>query len=64
MESMNMSAVRRASGVCALGAATLFALAVSSPVHAQGLEMAEDVVGRFPTITHLKNPPIVMADVK
>jgi len=27
-------------------------------------EMAEDVVGRHPTITHLKNPPIVMADVK
>ena len=26
-------------------------------------EMAEDVVGREPTITHLKNPPIVMADV-
>ncbi|MGI8756719.1 MAG: lactate racemase domain-containing protein [Acidimicrobiales bacterium] len=26
-------------------------------------EMAEDVVGRSPTITHLKNPPIVMADV-
>ncbi len=27
-------------------------------------EMAEDVVGPRPTITHLKNPPIVMADVK
>lgn len=26
-------------------------------------EMAEDVVGPQPTITHLKNPPIVMADV-
>ncbi|HEY4377720.1 MAG TPA: lactate racemase domain-containing protein, partial [Acidimicrobiales bacterium] len=26
-------------------------------------EMAEDVVGRHPTITHMKNPPIVMADV-
>jgi hypothetical protein len=27
------------------------------------LEMAEDVVGRHPTITHLHNPPILMADV-
>ena len=27
------------------------------------LEMASDVVGRAPTITHLHNPPIVMADV-
>ena len=27
------------------------------------LEMASDVVGRQPTITHLHNPPIVMADV-
>jgi hypothetical protein len=27
-------------------------------------EMAEDVVGPQPTVTHLKNPPIVMADVK
>jgi hypothetical protein len=27
------------------------------------LEMAEDVVGRQATITHLHNPPIVMADV-
>ena len=27
------------------------------------LEMATDVVGRHPTITHLHNPPIVMADV-
>jgi hypothetical protein len=27
-------------------------------------EMAEDVVGREPTITHLKNPPILMADVR
>lgn len=26
-------------------------------------EMAEDVVGPQPTITHLKNPPILMADV-
>ena len=28
------------------------------------LEMAEDVVGRDPTITHVHNPPLVMADVK
>jgi lactate racemase len=28
------------------------------------LEIAEDVVGRNPTITHLHNPPLVMADVK
>ncbi len=27
------------------------------------LEMAADVVGRHPTITHLHNPPISMADV-
>jgi len=27
------------------------------------LEMASDVVGSHPTITHLHNPPIVMADV-
>ena len=27
------------------------------------LEMAEDVVGRDPSITHLHNPPILMADV-
>ncbi|MFN0089419.1 MAG: lactate racemase domain-containing protein [Acidimicrobiales bacterium] len=27
------------------------------------LEMATDVVGRAPTITHLHNPPILMADV-
>lgn len=27
-------------------------------------EMAEDVVGPQPTITHYKNPPLVMADVK
>ena len=27
------------------------------------LEMAEDVVGRHATITHLHNPPLVMADV-
>jgi len=26
--------------------------------------MAEDVVGRDATITHLHNPPFVMADVK
>jgi hypothetical protein len=31
---------------------------------ADALEMAEDVVGRDPSITHLHNPPIVMADVK
>jgi len=31
---------------------------------ADAFEMAEDVVGRHPTITHLKNPPIVMADVR
>ncbi len=29
-----------------------------------GLEMAEDVVGPQPTITHYHNPPILMADVK
>jgi hypothetical protein len=28
------------------------------------LEMAEDVVGPGATITHYKNPPLVMADVK
>jgi hypothetical protein len=28
------------------------------------LEMAEDVVGRNATITHVHNPPLVMADVK
>ena len=27
------------------------------------LEMAEDVVGRDPSITHLHTPPIFMADV-
>ena len=27
------------------------------------LEMAEDVVGRDPSITHLHDPPILMADV-
>ena len=27
------------------------------------LEMAEDVVGREPTVTHLHSPPILMADV-
>ena len=31
---------------------------------ADALEMAEDVVGRQATITHLHNPPLVMADVK
>jgi len=30
---------------------------------ADALEMASDVVGRQPTITHLHNPPILMADV-
>ncbi|HEX2850374.1 MAG TPA: lactate racemase domain-containing protein [Acidimicrobiales bacterium] len=28
------------------------------------LEMAEDVVGRDPSITHLHNPPLLMADVR
>ncbi len=28
------------------------------------LEIASDVVGRSPTITHIHNPPILMADVK
>ncbi len=28
------------------------------------LEMAEDVVGRDPSITHLRNPPLLMADVR
>jgi hypothetical protein len=28
------------------------------------LEMAEDVVGRDPSITHIHNPPILMADVR
>jgi hypothetical protein len=28
------------------------------------LEMASDVVGPQPTITHMKNPPIFLADVK
>ena len=27
------------------------------------LEMAEDVVGRDPTITHLHNPPLFLSDV-
>jgi hypothetical protein len=27
------------------------------------LEMAEDVVGRDPSITHLHSPPLLMADV-
>src|ERR671919_1029021 len=31
---------------------------------ADALEMAEDVVGRQATITHLHNPPLVMAEVK
>ena len=29
----------------------------------EALEMAEDVVGRSPSITHLHNPPIFLADV-
>jgi hypothetical protein len=28
------------------------------------LEIASDVVGPSPTITHLHNPPLVMADVR
>ena len=28
------------------------------------LEMAADVVGRSPTITHVKTPPLLIADVK
>jgi hypothetical protein len=28
------------------------------------LEIASDVVGRSPTITHLHTPPILMADVR
>jgi hypothetical protein len=28
------------------------------------LEMASDVVGRDATITHLHNPPLLLADVK
>jgi hypothetical protein len=27
-------------------------------------EMASDVVGREPTITHLHTPPLLLADVK
>jgi hypothetical protein len=27
------------------------------------LEMAQDVVGRAPTITHLHTPPLMVADV-
>jgi hypothetical protein len=27
------------------------------------LEMAEDVVGRDPSVTHIKTPPLLMADV-
>jgi hypothetical protein len=27
------------------------------------LEMAEDIVGPKPSITHIHNPPILMADV-
>ncbi|HEX7096450.1 MAG TPA: lactate racemase domain-containing protein [Acidimicrobiales bacterium] len=35
----------------------------ASTMH-DALEMASDVVGRQPTITHLHNPPLVMADVR
>jgi hypothetical protein len=28
------------------------------------LEIASDVVGRSPTITHLHTPPLIIADVK
>ncbi|HEY3141227.1 MAG TPA: lactate racemase domain-containing protein [Acidimicrobiales bacterium] len=35
----------------------------ASTLH-DALEMAEDVVGRNPTINHLHNPPLVMADVQ
>ncbi|MDA8342103.1 MAG: transcriptional regulator, partial [Actinomycetota bacterium] len=31
---------------------------------ADALEMASDVVGRSPTLTHLHAPPILMADVQ
>ena len=31
---------------------------------ADALEMAEDVVGPAPTLTHLHAPPILMADVQ
>jgi hypothetical protein len=31
---------------------------------ADALEMAQDVVGRSPTLTHLHAPPILMADVQ
>jgi lactate racemase len=31
---------------------------------ADALEMASDVVGRDPTITHLHSPPLLMADVR
>ena len=34
----------------------------ASTLH-DALEMATDVVGRDPTITHLHNPPMLMADV-
>jgi hypothetical protein len=34
----------------------------ASTMH-DALEMASDVVGRQPTITHIHNPPILMADV-
>jgi hypothetical protein len=31
---------------------------------ADALEMATDVVGPSPTVTHVHNPPILMADVQ
>jgi hypothetical protein len=31
---------------------------------ADALEMAEDVVGRDPTITHIHNPPVFISDVR
>jgi hypothetical protein len=30
---------------------------------ADALEMASDVVGRSPTITHVKNPPLLLTEV-
>ena len=36
----------------------------SASTLSDALEMASDVVGPQPTITHMKNPPIFLADVK
>ena len=47
---------RRATAVRRLG------FTPASTLH-DALEMASDVVGREPTITHLHNPPILLADV-